>query len=350
MTETQIKPARNQAIECARMVAAFFVVFIHCQLPGKFGNLVVCVGRFAVPMFFMISGYFSYQVSSKRLAGRVKHMLWLNVIATALYALKRYLLESNFSWGLMETVLELMPGKVQLMQWLVLGLNPYSEHLWYLAAICLCYMIFWVYVTALGGEKLRYQPFYGVSFGLLIVQFMLSEMATIAGVPVPYVLCRNALLPGLAMFGTGLFLREHKDQLIKNFALSDRKLILIIVLGVGYSLFQYVSTGPVELPIGTVAAAVALMLLMVNHPRICTKNKFVEKSISKFGFLSAAVYIEHQFFNMLYPTYGMAWATSVFGKAEPVIQPILILCISLVAAIVSEQIWCGWKKLGNRMK
>lgn len=343
------KSERNQSIECARMIAAFFVLFIHCPFPGRLGKLITSVARFAVPMFFLISGYFSYKVGRKKLAGRVRRMLWLNLAATALYILKRYLLESQFSWGFREAVWELAPGKTDLLRWLLLSFNPYAEHLWYLAAIFTCYGLLFLYVSFFDDEKIRYQPLYGFCAWLFSLQFLLGEMGPMAGLSVEYVLIRNALLPGLPLFTLGIFLREYGPRLRDKFSLSDGRLLCIALLGLGYSLYFRTDLRGTETPSGMVIAAAALLLMMADHPRLPVSPWFGRVCISKFGFLSAAVYIVHPFFDIFYePVFGTL-AGKLFGGAAPMLRPIVILAVSLASSAVLEHLcWLG-KRVGRKI-
>ena len=52
----QTKLHRNETLECCRILAAVFVVFLHVPFPGLLGKTVNCLARFAVPLFFAISG------------------------------------------------------------------------------------------------------------------------------------------------------------------------------------------------------------------------------------------------------------------------------------------------------
>ena len=49
---------RNEGIDMLRMVCAFFIVCIHIPFPGGVGSYIKAVSRIAVPIFFMISGYY----------------------------------------------------------------------------------------------------------------------------------------------------------------------------------------------------------------------------------------------------------------------------------------------------
>lgn len=345
MPQIQTKAFRNQPIECARMVAAFFVVFIHVPFPGAFGILVCSIGRFAVPMFFLISGYFSYQVSSERLASRVRKMLWLNVAATPLYIYRWSLLDPNFRWVFPGCILRLLPTKEQLVKWLVLDLNPYSEHLWYLTAIAVCYFTFWLYVRFFENGTVTYKPFYGICVCLGVIQFVLGGMASMLGVPIPYVLLRNGFFPGLSLFGLGLFLRQYRERIMVNYGLTDQKLTAVIILGIGYSLLRNISVGEIELSLGMVAAMAALMLLLENHSAAPVRSKIFAHCISKFGFLSTTIYIIHQFVGTVYQLHFQQLLTALLGAREAWIQPLIVLVISLAAAILCEQAGSLWKKM-----
>lgn len=52
---------RNHALDFVKGVACIAVVFMHCEFPGRLGTLVQCLVRFAVPFFFMVSGYFCFR-------------------------------------------------------------------------------------------------------------------------------------------------------------------------------------------------------------------------------------------------------------------------------------------------
>ncbi len=49
---------RNQNIDIAKAFACIGVVVMHCSFPGEVGKLVAYLCKFAVPLFFMVSGYF----------------------------------------------------------------------------------------------------------------------------------------------------------------------------------------------------------------------------------------------------------------------------------------------------
>ena len=65
MTESNLNVNKSQkqynyCLDFIKGLACIFVVFMHCEFPGKTGTIVQAISRFCVPLFFMVSGYFSY--------------------------------------------------------------------------------------------------------------------------------------------------------------------------------------------------------------------------------------------------------------------------------------------------
>ncbi|MDR3594410.1 acyltransferase family protein [Clostridium sp.] len=52
---------RNQSIELLKLISIFFIVIIHNPFASRFGFVMDTIARFAVPIFFMITGYFIIQ-------------------------------------------------------------------------------------------------------------------------------------------------------------------------------------------------------------------------------------------------------------------------------------------------
>lgn len=49
---------RYDGIDILKAICAFLIVCIHCPFPGEVGWYVVALARIAVPIFFMITGFF----------------------------------------------------------------------------------------------------------------------------------------------------------------------------------------------------------------------------------------------------------------------------------------------------
>lgn len=66
---------KNDCLNVWKGIAAFAVVLIHCTLPGVPGEIIKGIARFAVPLFFLISGYFAYGREDAVLRRREIHIL-----------------------------------------------------------------------------------------------------------------------------------------------------------------------------------------------------------------------------------------------------------------------------------
>ena len=341
------KKTKNQSIECCRLIASFFVVFGHCKFPGVLGEILDCMARYTVPFFFMVSGYFAYQAGSDVLKRRFLAHVKLTVSGILLYAV----------WEVIQVVII---GHNSFVTWLKWKFSFYSfmqlvlisesslikVHMWYLAAAVVCHGILWAYACWAEGGKIDYKPLYIVSACLFVIHVLLSSVATAAGFAVPHQTYRNAWFYGMPMITMGIFIREYYDKIMSAYRLNEKKLILLILTGIIFSLVQWYGTGKVELPLAINVEAVALMLLMITVPTVTKKSGLLSAAIASFGSLSVYIYISHVFWRDIYLMYLMKYALRFGEKAETYLYPIVVLGISVATGIVWE---CG-KALLKRMR
>lgn len=62
---------RNRTFDLFKWAAALFVLLLHVPFPGDVGGTVRMFARWAVPFFFMVSGYFTYGAVQRQDAGRL---------------------------------------------------------------------------------------------------------------------------------------------------------------------------------------------------------------------------------------------------------------------------------------
>lgn len=327
------KPQRNQAIECCRLVAAIGVVFAHVQLPGQLFWVVNCFFRFAVPFFFAVSGYFSFGISEKTLGKRTKAILKLNILATAMYLVWRTYVSCAFLG------MELLPwfsdrlSLKNLIRWLVLSVNPFAGHLWYLNAVPVCYLILYVYNR---WGKGNYRPLYLFGSVMLAVHIVIESFGGAVGIySDPYLSC-NALLMGVPFFAMGIFIREHQNRLWEVFNLTNRKLVLLLFLGLALTLLQGMGTGIGSMPVGIIPEVFALMLLVVNAQPFVPEDSLPGRMIALFGGVSTFIYITHMIWADGYNQPFIHFITQWLGKGDAYIRPFLAAASSLAAGIVWE--------------
>ena len=334
---------RIASIEYCRIIAAVFVVFLHCPFPDKLGIAVSSLARFAVPFFFMVSGYFSWQADAGRIGKRLLGTLKLDLTATALYAawgcLQHYLFGAGDG---LEWILRHIASSSELSLWLLGNVNPFAGHLWYLSALVWCYIFLYLYVRW-QGKDLNYRPLYIIGVCFFGIHMALGPLASAFGTVIPFQTYRNALFFGLPMFALGMFLREYQDRILERFCLTKGKLLLLVAAGAALSVLQGFGTGLAEMPVGTLVEVIALMLLLVSCPG--GEGGKGARLVSGLSGLSTYIYVTHLIWNEVYQfwTFKNA-ALTLFGEKEPCFYPVVIAVVSLATGIL----WMGFRSVCGR--
>lgn len=331
MTSTQTTQKRNQTLEVCKLVASVFVVFLHVPFPGLFGSLVSCLSRAAVPLFFAISGWFSCRVEGKRLGKRLLHLWKLEGLGILIYGGYRCFIALYLGCSWQECWQAVtFPGE-KILRWLVLNVNPYAGHLWYLSAAAGCYLVLWGYGKLRRERPLSYRPLYMLAVVLMIAHFAMGEFARFTEIWVDYRVYRSGAFLGLPMFLMGVFLREHREKLQQK--LQGRE-VLLVVGGMGLSILEWLSLGGAELYLGTVLAVAAMLLLADRNPGN-------HRDLTRLGRMSTTVYLLHLMVLQVYQGFIKPGAQAVLGGTEPWLAPVLVVTVSLLTAWV-------WEVIGNR--
>lgn len=85
---------RNYTLDLLKLFSAFMIVLIHVPFYGEFGTAIKAVARFAVPVFFMTSGYFCYKNDTKKSQKRYL------ISRRFLFLLLRFIMQRILSWNL----------------------------------------------------------------------------------------------------------------------------------------------------------------------------------------------------------------------------------------------------------
>ena len=79
---------RNHGLDFLKGIAACFIVFVHVIFPWPYGVFIAYLGSFAVSVFFMTSGYYSYEASRAKLLHAIKRTVIYLLVAYVLYLFK----------------------------------------------------------------------------------------------------------------------------------------------------------------------------------------------------------------------------------------------------------------------
>lgn len=344
---------RNQSIEICKLFASFLVVFAHIPFPGLIGKAADCLAKITVAFFFAVTGYFNYQVTdTAKIKLRILHIVKLNIIASFAEILWK-VLETEYHGGSTIVYLKsIIPSAFDIRQLLILNINPYRVHLWYLFAILEIYVLLYLYVCFWGKQKPNYRPLYIISSCLLAINIVFS----VYGLSVDFIvnpwLFYNAIFYGLPMFSIGVFIHEYQDRIMENYSLNTFRLICVFLFGTILSVIETMgSSGTYSyVYLGCMIEMTALLLLCLRYPQIAGPSKTADFIISRLGLYSTTVYIVHYIMLDVYSLLFMPYFVGYSETLEGYLRPIIIVTMSLMTAVVCDLVLHIAKRSGKKTR
>lgn len=216
------------------------------------------LARWAVPMFFLISGYFSYGKKADTVKRRIQRMFGLFVLANGVYFLWK--LANLRMEGILSVraVQSLFAGE-PLLKWLIWNQSPFMGHLWFLGALLYCYL-FYALLVHKGWEE-RCYPLIPVC---LTGNLLLGVALPVLGQEISFLYVRNFWLTGLPFFLWGHWFARQEGQ--GRLRIRDSYCLAGIVVGAGLSMAEMFLSGGAELYLGSILIAAGLFLLAIRHP------------------------------------------------------------------------------------
>jgi len=223
---------KNNTLELLKLFAAYMVVFIHVIFSGPIGVAVETLARFAVPFFFLISGYYSYRITPQKIKNRIKRILILILFATISYTVFNviFLLANGDLYDVYAYFMQYMDFS-KLVKLIALNVPICLEYLWYLYAILYVYAIFYFATILHINEKVIFI----ISISLLILQILLGEVLSIFGIVLSGLIVRNFAIMGISFFALGLLAKKYQHKL---FMVSNSMIMLAIIVGVVESILS----------------------------------------------------------------------------------------------------------------
>lgn len=262
--------SRNNSIDILRLAAAFAVVCLHLfSGSGVWGaEEIVAVARFAVPLFFLISGYFAEGFSFRKKLWQTGKVFALAVLSNLLYVVLN--LPQPITWLLIRMRMSLLFGPSEWPDILLYNISPASEHLWFLGALLNCLLLDLLF----SGAVARLRGRRAITVGLACV--------LLAGGLIVYHICgsnpntgfqlyqyRNFLFLGLPFF---LFGKLAWQMGLPRWRLPIPVYLALIPLFCVASIVEYRLYGVWELYISSALLAVALLYMALDHPLSSPKS------------------------------------------------------------------------------
>lgn len=308
---------RNYSLDALKLVASFFVVFIHVSFGGVFGEVIKALAGFAVPIFFLTSGYFSYNVIQhsdfNKIAKRIKSVLLIFVMAFVLYSILYIALNGINSF------LSIFAIRDTYIKFVFFNNfeNTFFTPLWFLPALIYCYLVVLLLM------RLKLTRIIPIGMILFVVQVILSGIV-MKRYQLSDVFARNFLIAGLPYFSAGYSIRLHKDFLCK----VGKKPVLYTLIGSLALFFALYFTIGFE-KIAVIGVAISLFVLSVQGS-LCVKQEGWQLVLQK---ASLYIYILHWPIWILITHFHL----NCFGWLNPIIVLAVTFLLSLPVVFLNQR-------------
>ena len=208
---------RNVGIDILKCICAFMIVCIHCPFPHEAGQYFISISRIAVPVFFMITGYFYHLKTDKsRKIKQIKKIFLLGLSANIIFFVWKCFYQLISGGSIADYIKSVFTLK-NFIKFTALNESPFGVHLWYLGAI-----LYVLVIIAIAQREKITKFLYLLSPFLLMGDLILGKYSLLFfGREFPYIIVRNFLFVGIPYFCIGMWFSEHKrDYNIKRLITS----------------------------------------------------------------------------------------------------------------------------------
>ena len=249
---------RNGTIDIIRIIASFAVVLCHVPFPEPFTHGSMAVTRFAVPFFYMVSGWFlftpgdSKDVIEKRIKRTLLATVRMSVICAVLYCVINtvncilkgrdmfYWFTSWMSWDTLVNLVAFNYGQL------------IGSMMWYLFAYIYVLLVLLV-LTNTGILKKLY---------FLIPVLLIANLVMADTLDIRWFHVGNWLFTALPFVLLGIFLREKPDILER---LSKVTLWVMILAGTAMTIGEALVYHEHVLYVGTLFVVFGLFSLAIKY-------------------------------------------------------------------------------------
>ena len=317
----------NKTLYSLKFIACMFIVFIHIPFPGGVGIAVKNFARFAVPLFFMISGYYTYfkdkQECNDVIYKRIIKLLKITICACIFYILFNIIFKLFF--GRIDWYLEVICSWQNLYRLVLFNNTNWLEvvHLWYLFAILYVYLLF----KAVNRFNLQKMAYVYSAIAIVAVCFVLIyDLFNECNIDPMYY--RNAYFLGLPFFMLGHFIHSKEDKIKKIFNNKDYLFIIFCLFIIAIFIVEnkYIWSS-IELYTSSVLTVSLMFCYAICHPNVSIFYEFGKN-------YSLIIYIVHCAFSKVIVKLIDLRPNSI----EAYIYPLIILFLSLLTGVIYKKI------------
>ncbi len=312
---------RNETIDVMRILASFMVVLIHIHLPEPVTGLSMALGRFAVPFFFMVSGYYMRREddgktleAAWRFFLSVLKMTGLSVLAVSVINVAVSLIRGSAPFGWLTSFFARDGLRLLLLYNRSHFLN---SAMWYLLALV------YAMVIILALLKLRVmRRAYWTIVPLLVWNLIRGE-----GMGMPWYTQGNWLFMALPFLMLGMVLRDTGWAR----KIPAPAAWCMIAAGIASTCVEGPRFGEQVLYMGTVPVALGVIILCLQN-----EDRDWPDSVAEFGRrLTPWIFVLHcSLRDLVYACFGRPkdWTA--------VLMPFLFFLLSAMVAAAFRRLWC----------
>ena len=314
---------RNKSLDVLKLIASYFVVFIHFKFSGLAGDIVEALARFAVPVFFMVSGYFAYSNSTEKLVSKMKNIIKIYFCGAIIY-ICFYGIMALYDVGIKGAAWYCISyfNPVFIVKFIVFNVPRSSDHLWFLVALIYVYVLHYF----VARWKIKESIYLWIGVALLAIHLLLGVGLSSMGIVIPICVVRNFLLMGYPFYCIGMLIRKNEDLVHKK--ITYNRAMILILIGVIETVISYFICGENELYIGSVFVAVALLVISLK-----TKDIQFNEKIIKLSQKSTGIYLIH-----IVVGYSLERIVTAYMPMVKYIFPVLVCIISTLVVLLNEKI------------
>ena len=329
-----MRKKRNVLLNILEGVASICVVMLHCSFPGDIGRVIYGISRFAVPLFFAVSGYYIYNEDGAKvrnaLPNKVKHITAI-FLGTEVFYFIWHILQPFLIYGSFSGTIEWLNTKFtikNIISFIIFQNTLIGDVSWFLVALIMCYL-----VTFPIAKHNKWKKCTLLILPLLCINVLLGEIGSLTGIKIQWYWCSNFWLLGFPCYALGFYLRIHEKKFMK---LLTCKRIFWIVLGTGgLAVIERAVTGENQLYFSNIPFMVCSFMFCLKYPEV-TVTSHILKSLSNIGEkYSLGVYILHPVIRDLLKIF--------VGKAGFNDNSIWNWCLPVLTVLFSIIIWWGWR-------
>ena len=314
---------KNNTLELLKLFASYMVVFIHVSFYGNLGLAIDALARFAVPFFFLVSGYYSYKITEEKIKKRIKNILNLLLLSVICYTIFEIICLLKYNRAGLSLLLNKYTKPGTYINLLIFNEPVSSGHLWYLFAVLYVYVIFY-FVTKF---KIKEKVIFIVSAFLLLAHILLGEGLSILGIEVSVPIVRNFALMGIPFFTLGLLVKKCEDK-VRN--IPNCLIFVFALIGTFESIISRFLFGENELYIGSLFLLVAVVCLVIKG-----KDIKYPSFLTKLEGCSTYIYIFHIMISTVFQiVYGIVGIDIYSSMVLANLHPIIICVVSTIFSYI----------------